>query len=647
MSLFTRFLLYSSVTKLFLLLKKPLADQKLKQMNKTLSKVIFSFLPAVFILIGFLYVLIGIQPELIFHHNQPAFIVSSVFVSPFLKYPGGLAELATNFIMQAFYYKVFGAVVFFTLVFIIGWIMLLLINSVINSNINRLWAFIPIIFSIALANNYNFPFSIIVSVAFLVLMLFVLQKTGKGLISSLCIFTIGAVAVYWFAGSGFMLLFSASSFFVSHTKKSWQKVVYFLYIPVFAFIFPILISNYWVAVPLNDQYFYYYPQKVGLILYELSVFGIIFLLCIPILLAAANTSAFFQLKGNKTATTKPVFSIAKTIFALLVVISTFVFSHIKTYNHDAKKIIQADYFCFNNNAEQTANAAKSTYKYNFSANLNYNLVMSKTDKLTDNFFGFMQIKGNEALHPDIDFATELSFISADFYYNLGFISEARHWAYETLVYYPYSLRAMQNLVKIHLVLGEYKAAERTLKTLEKGFIDRDFVKEYMPYIIDTTLIQSNSELMEKRSFIPAACELNHTIEGRFRELLEANSNNKNAYEFLMLYYLTNADFENFMELYKDAGKFFEKIPAIYEEAILMNAERNGLILPSEIKISAETQKRFNNFMHQLEQYKGKTRLARNSLYPEFGKTYMYFLKFVYPNIIETEIISDEGDYPSI
>lgn len=616
-------------------------------MNKTLSKVIFSFLPAVFILIGFLYILIGIQPELIFHHKQPAFIVSSVFVSPFLKYPGGLAELAANFIMQAFYYKVFGTVVFFTLVFIIGWIMFLLINSILNSNINRLWAFIPITFSIALANNYNLPFSIIVSVAFLVLMLLVLQKTGKGIISSLCIFTIGAVAVYWFAGSGFMLLFSASSFFVSHTKKSWQKVMYLFYIAGFTFIIPILISNYWVAVSLKDQYFYFYPQTEGLMLYEFSVFGIIHLLCIPILLATAHISAFFQLKGNKIATTKPVFSIAKTIFVISVVISTFIFSHIKTYNHDAKKIIQADYFCYNNNSEQTANAATTTYKYNFSANLNYNLVMSKTDKLTDNFFGFMQIKGNEALHPDIDFASELSFISADFYYNLGFISEARHWAYEALVYYPYSLRAMQNLVKIHLVLGEYKAAERTLKTLEKGLINKDFVKEYMPYLIDTTLIQSNGELMEKRSLIPAESELNHTIEGRFRELLEANSNNKKAYEFLMLYYLTNADFENFMELYIDVGKFFEKIPAIYEEALLMNAERNGQTLPSEIKISAETQNRYNIFMHQLEQNNGKTRLARNSLYPEFGKTYMYFLKFVYPNIIETEIISNEGDYPPI
>jgi hypothetical protein len=79
----------------------------------------------------------------------------------------------------------------------------------------------------------------------------------------------------------------------------------------------------------------------------------------------------------------------------------------------------------------------------------------------------------------------------------------------------------------------------------------------------------------------------------------------------------------------------------------MYTEQTGNNLPSESKISTETQKRYNSFMQQLEKHKGNTRLARNSLYPEFGKTYMYFLKFVYPNIIETEIINDEDDYPAI
>ncbi len=478
-------------------------------------------------------------------------------------------------------------------------------------------------------------------------MLLVLQKWGNNFIGSILIYTTGAIAVYWFAGSGYLMLFSVSALFVSHTKKQWEKVVYFLYIPAFAFLFPLLVSNYLIAVTLRDQFFYFFAQKAWFMRYEPSPVFYIYLLLIPILPASAQVAAFLQSNIKKTAPQKPVFLFIKTMPAILFVLIFSVFSHYTTYNHDAKKTIQADYYCYKNDAGNTAKTASSTYKYVFSANLNYNLVMSKTDKLTDNFFGYMQIKGTEALQPDIEFASELSFISSDFYYNLGFISEARHWAYESQVFYPYSIRAMQNLVKIHLILGEYKAAERTLKTLKKGLLDRKFVQEYMPYINDTTLIQNNSGLMEKRSFIPAACELNHTIEGRFKELLEANSNNKKAYESLMLYYLANAKLENFIDLFKYAGNYFAKTPPVFEEGLLMYTDRTGKTLPSEIKISTETQKRYNSFMQQLEKYKGKTRLARNSLYPEFGKTYMYFLKFVYPNIIETEIISDEDDYPAI
>jgi len=206
---------------------------------------------------------------------------------------------------------------------------------------------------------------------------------------------------------------------------------------------------------------------------------------------------------------------------------------------------------------------------------------------------------------------------------------------------------MQNLVKIHLVTGEFKAAERTLKTLEKGVIDHKFVSEYLPYITDTTLVATNRELMEKRSFIPAERELNPSIDGRFRELLEANSNNKKAYEYLMLFYMLDAQLENFVRLYKDSGKHFDKTPAIYEEALLMYAARTGQPLPADIRISAETQRRYNSFKQKLEQYKGKTRLARNALYAEYGKTYLYFLQFVYPNIIKSEIINDEDNYPAI
>jgi hypothetical protein len=335
------------------------------------------------------------------------------------------------------------------------------------------------------------------------------------------------------------------------------------------------------------------------------------------------------------------------VSALVLVLAIAVSTHFVTFNSDAKKITEADYYCYNANIEKTAKAATTLKEYDFSANLNYNLVLSKTGNLTDNFFGFLQIKGTDALQPDVEFASQLSFIATEFYYDLGYISEARHWAYESLVFYPYSTRAMQNLVKIHLVTGEYKAAERMLRTLEKGLTGRNFVIDYMPYVLDTTRVSTNKELMKKRSFIPAEKELNPAIDGRLKELLAANGSNKKAFEFLMLFYLLNADSENFTALVTGSPNYFDKTPAVYEEALLAFSARNGQPLPENIKISAETQNRYNGFIQKNEQYKGKTRLARNALYAGYGKTYLYFLQFVYPNIQESEIVNDEDEYPAI
>jgi tetratricopeptide (TPR) repeat protein len=242
---------------------------------------------------------------------------------------------------------------------------------------------------------------------------------------------------------------------------------------------------------------------------------------------------------------------------------------------------------------------------------------------------------------------ELSFISADFYYELGFISEARHWAYESLVYAPYSPRALQLLVKVHLVNREYRAAERCLDILHRGLVSRGFVRDYMPYVKDTVLTAENREIVEKRGLIPAEKELSPFIDERFRELLEASDANRLAYEYLMLYYLLDAQLDSFMELYKEAGKYFDHPVELYEEAILVYGETNDIPVTSLYSITPATLARFDEFNRILGQYSGNRRMARNVLYWEMGKSYMYYFHFLFPRIIKPEIIREEDEEPAI
>lgn len=614
-------------------------------MNLKPEYIFSKLIPFGYFIAAIFYIIFVIQPELIFHKVQPPFVFSNIFFKPFLKYPGGPAELLADLILQSFYFKMAGPVVLLILAILVALLMSGLLNSVSNNKLNPVVALIPFSLTIILTGNYFFPFSVIVSVIFLLLLL-LLSKTKKNVISGLLIFTECAIFIYWFAGSGYLIVFAVTSFFTGVPQRKLEKVLYILFIPVISIFLLVLASKYIFPVSLKNEYFWFFAQKPWFLSYKPNIVFILYLALIPVLTAAARGITILQtLKKNETKKSKV--SVLSTAAALILVLTVSVSGHFASINTDNKKIVEADYYCYTGNVEKTAKAATSLREYNFSANLNYNLVMSKTGNLTENFFDFLQIKGTEALHPDVEFASQYSFIATEFYYDLGYISEARHWAYESLVFYPYSARAMQNLVKIHLVTGEYKAAERMLRTLKKGLTGRSFVSEFTPYILDTTRVTTNKELMEKRSFMPVEKELNPAIDGRLKELLAANCSNKKAFEYLMLFYLLNADSVNFTTIFPGSADYFEKTPVVYEEALLAFSARTGQPLPENFKISTETQIRYNSFIQKLEQYKGKTRLARNALYAEYGKTYLYFLQFVYPNIQEPEIVTDEDEYPAI
>ena len=615
-------------------------------MQKPFSGNILWAISAFWLVLAFVYILVVIRPELIFHHTQAPFLTGPLFYKQYLNYPGGLSELTANLVLQTFHFRLFGSLIILLFLFSIAYLTHYLCNSIFKSKINLIWAAISAWVTVLLMNNYNFPFSTVVSFTTVLIFLAVLTRFGKNLFGSIVLFILGGIFIYGFSGSGTMSLYAVAALFVFNPLKKWFRVILLFFIVTFGILFPILVSEYLFPVSLNHKYLYFFSTKAWFMKYYPSPVFAFYLLSIPVILLFSNLVLSFNTRFKKVDEAQKRINI-KIGLAFFVVVTFVFYGHKLTYNSDAKKIVKADYYSYKENPEKTEKYATTTRDYNFASNVNYNLVLAKKNRLTEEFFSFMQIKGFESLHPDIDFATELSFVSTEYYYELGFISEARHWAYETLVFYPYSIRAMQNLVKIHLVLGEYKAAERTLNTLNKGFLNKKFVHEFMPYVLDTNLILSNSELMEKRSFIPKEKELNRSIEGRLKELLEANKNNKLAYECLMLYYLTNAQLENFTTLLKDVNLYFDKMPVVYEEALLMHAHRTENEYTIETKISKETQERFNGFINELEKYKGQTRMARNQLYAEYGKSYLYFLKFVYPNILETEIISDEEDYPEI
>jgi hypothetical protein len=493
-------------------------------------------------------------------------------------------------------------------------------------------ALLPVTFSIVLVNHYNFPFSVILSQVFVILALWLLSAPWKRLTAMLLCFTVEAFLIWYISGSGFLLLFSMMALFFTIKRGDRKSLVSLVLVSGSAFLIPLLAEG---------RYLWFFPEQPYFMAYEYSAAFFISIFSVPMLLLVASVVSFLQERGKllllpgklSALKARPEISVA---LGFVLLMGMALFAHLVTFRPDAKKIVASDYYCYHHDAMRTARAAMTLENYSFAANVNYNLAITRNGTLTRDFFNFFQISGTDALHPDVDFSPEMLFIAADFYYELGYISEARHHAYEALVFYPYSPRALQLLVKVHLVTGEYKAAERCLKILDSGLVSREFVIEYLPYTRDPSRIGSNAELMEKRGFIPAAMELSPYIDQRFRDLIDANRENKLAYEYLMLYYLLDGQAEPFLELYEEVGSYFAEPVGIYEEAILMFGMMSGSDLPSRYRISQATLDRFGDFGRLVKRYEGDKTMARNALYWEMGQSYMYYLGYLYPRIVKPE-----------
>jgi len=633
--------------------------------------LIYRIIPGAYLLLAFLYLAIAVRPAFYAHHAQPSFLLARDYLAGFFERPGDFSDLMANLVMQSFYSWLLGPVVFMAVALAVAWLAFELVNTVHMTRLNRVWALVPMTLTLVMANNYNLPFSVITAVLIVLLISLFAARKGNTPTGMLLIYTGGAALVYYLCGSGYLLLFSLITLLLSLRFRWWISLSVISFIVAFSILIPRIAAARVFAIPPDQMYFYYFPPELYFMAYEPTWVFYAWLLSVPLLLIMARIMAMLdavrsrslrkttgagharRIPGkNQKETSRgsiPAPAVAAgaipagagAVMAWIVLLTLAVFGHMTSFRADARNIVASDYHCHHGHTARAVMAATSVEEYSFAANLNHNLAIAKAGTLMEDFFNFLQISGTDALYPDAEFSLEMSFIAADFYYDLGYISEARHWAHTALVYYPYSPRALRLLVKTHLVTGEYRAAERCLHMLERGLPNRKFIKEYSPYVKDTSLVLSRPEIMEKRSFIPAGKELSPLIEERLRELLEANEKNRRAYEYLMLYYLLDSQPERFLEMYDGGDRFFTAPVQIFEEAILMYGDRKGVSVEGAYEISPTTVNRFEQFKATLRQYEGQRNMARNVLYWEMGDTYMYYLQFVFPRIIKPEIVYPE------
>lgn len=596
----------------------------MKLSKYTFVKGLFFFVNSVFI---FFYLVKVVQPELHYHVQQPAFFSTWNFFFSFLNTPGGISRYVSNFLSQFFYYKWIGSLIILS----VGLLIVLFGHSILKKlrKDNFAWfiMFLPLILIIALLNNYNFPFVIIVRIFFIVfflwLQIYFIHKAALFYI----FFSIFGIIIYIIAGSGSLLIFSVSSVLLFFIKKTQLFFLGFAFL--YTFLIDFIAFNYVFAISPETAYFSFLQEidlTMDILTYQPHFLFYIFCFSFPFiwLIVILDDLMFNYLKQTKADSIVNLFNSQKFIIHLgiasLITLLTLFVSKI-TINIQNKNIYLADYYCYNENWEKVIDIALSEKEYNVFLNFCYNRAIRNSGDFTDKFFNYPQYH-TMALYPDKSGTPEYSLITSDYYFDLGYISISQQWAYGSLTLMPNNPRILKRLVLTNLIYGNYEASENLLNVLSNNFVTKKFAEKYMPYVKDTFLVANDKLIVEKRSSMPDNIVISEDIRVRLSNLLEKNNKNKSAYEHLQMCHLMAGNFREFLELFQEYQYKFNKTPKVYEEAILMyhyvrNKEITGL------SISDESKKVFKAFTDILIAYDNNREQAKPAL-GKYSNSYLFY-----------------------
>jgi len=217
---------------------------------------------------------------------------------------------------------------------------------------------------------------------------------------------------------------------------------------------------------------------------------------------------------------------------------------------------------------------------------------------------------------------------AETLFELGLINDAEHLAHEALEWEGERPDLFRLLARINCLKDRPAAARVFLNRLARIPFEAQWANDCLSHLETNGTLPDTLRLAEVRSRL-----LNRDIahenllpEALLLSLLNANSSNRMACDFLMTHYLLRRDLKKFAGLAQRLEDFgCQQIPTHYEEALcIYQAMADEEVKFQQLKIRDGTRMRFEQFSRLLDQ---ELRLKRNplpALAGEFGKTYWFY-----------------------
>jgi hypothetical protein len=619
--------------------------------NRHLTWLLQSF---IFFTLFYLYLWLYIDLKLIYHGagiitNFPAFYKGRPFFLQFLSYPGGLIDYISAFLSQFFYYSWAGALV----VTIQAWLMCLCLEYLLkaaDSSKSHLICFSLPILLLVIYTQYTYYF--LTTTAFLTALLTVclyLKTTlsFNKIFNSIIVYLILSAILYYIAGGAFLLFAILCSIYELIFRSRWKiSLIYLLSAGVTPYVVGLLIFR----VSIIDAYSSLLPFSWKTLNYETRKRGVVIvyvLYLLPPLILLVN-GLWWRIREKLRAVKKPakkhrnkISNLPAKIFSwyrrspkleffielllVLVISGSAVFF---SRNESLRTRFKVNYYAFHKMWPELLTTAQHNPTDPFIAHA-VDQALYHVGRLGYDMFSWPQ-------DPDYLFLSDKKYKWMywqifDVFLDLGIVNLAENDLTECLEGIGDRPMILQRLALINMVKGNLDSAKIYLGALSKTLFDADWAKHYLDLIQNDPELSTDEYIQHLRSSCLDEDCLTCSLlkEKTLSQLLEKNSQNRMAFEYLMAWYMLNKQLGKFaqnLERLQELG--YRELPTHYEEAALIYTYGTGKPLQLNGYLSSPQKRReIEEFTRILNSYDRDKKTAFNELSKKFRNTYFFYYMY--------------------
>ena len=294
------------------------------------------------------------------------------------------------------------------------------------------------------------------------------------------------------------------------------------------------------------------------------------------------------------------------------------------------KVKELDYYARTEQWDQIIEASKGPLT-NY-LNLCYlNLALAHKGQLADRAFSFDQ-KGPLGLMVGWNQTEQISILLSEVTFVMGNTALAQEMAFEAFATAigEGNPRILKRLVQTNLIYGEYPVAEKYINVLERTSCYSSWANEQRPFLYNDAEVEKDPVLGPMRKSLPKdnyLSELNN-MEKDLRVIAETNPSNRNAIEYLGLFYLMSKDmagFKGMVEHYYGTD-VLPALPKSFQEAVITLSEAEPDYW-KRFNISPSVVQRFAEYKKQVLANRSNANALPGLMRRAYGDTYWFYFMF--------------------